>query len=61
MKIIDMSYHQGTIVWEKVAADGVKGAFIKECCQLRWYHPYSRKYRITRIFKSIELAESDKI
>jgi len=29
IKLIDVSHHQGTIDWAKVAADGVKGAIIK--------------------------------
>ncbi|MGG0939851.1 glycoside hydrolase family 25 protein [Brevibacillus centrosporus] len=29
IKIIDVSRHQGTIDWKKVATDGVKGVFIK--------------------------------
>lgn len=29
IKVIDVSHHNGTIDWAKVASDGVKGAYIK--------------------------------
>lgn len=29
VKVIDVSHYQGSIDWAKVAADGVRGAFIK--------------------------------
>ncbi|RBN38619.1 autolysin, partial [Priestia megaterium] len=29
IKVIDVSHHNGTFDWAKVASDGVKGAYIK--------------------------------
>lgn len=39
VKGIDVSRHQGTIDWKKVAADGVKYAFIKASEGLTWKDP----------------------
>lgn len=43
IKIIDVSHHQGTIDWKKVAADGVKGVFIKATEGVGYTDPLFRK------------------
>lgn len=43
IRIIDISHHQGTIDWPKVAADGVKGVFIKATEGIGYIDPLFRK------------------
>lgn len=43
IKVIDVSRHQGEIDWKKVAADGVKGVFIKATEGVGYTDPLFRK------------------